>query len=78
MMLLESEIDADDYPKGPWGMARFLEDRIAELEAFKAMVPRSERRPLNQHLHALRGLLSGVKRARDSSSLCRSVRNELM
>ena len=58
MMLPESEIDPDDYPKGPWGKARYLEGRIAELEGFKAMVPRAERRPINQQLHTLRELLA--------------------
>ena len=58
MMLPESEIDGDDYPKGMWGKARYLEDRIAEVEGFKALVPRSERRPINQYLHTLRGLLA--------------------
>ena len=61
MMLPESEIDADDYPKGLVGKARYLEDRIAELEGFKAIVPRAERRPINQHLHTLRGLLAWCK-----------------
>lgn len=61
MMLPESEIDADDYPKGLWGKARYLEDRITELEGFKALVPRSKRRPINQHLHTLRGMLAWCK-----------------
>ena len=61
MMLPESEIDADDYPKGLVGKARYLEGRIAELEGFKAMVPRSDRRPINQQMHLLGDLLAWCK-----------------
>jgi len=51
----------DDYPQGPNGMARACEDQIAELEAQKLTVPRSQRRPINQRLHAIRELLAWCK-----------------
>jgi hypothetical protein len=54
--------DRDKYPSGPNGMARFCEDRIAELEAAKAECrTREARRPINQHLHTLRDLLRFAK-----------------
>lgn len=56
-----SKLDRDDYPKGPEGRARWLMDRIAELEAERAVVPRLERRPINQQLHVLRGLMRWCK-----------------
>lgn len=43
---------------GPTGMARVLEAKIAELQLERAAVPRSDRRPINQRLHTLRGLLT--------------------
>ena len=63
-MLPASKLDQSAYPRGPWGMARFCEHRIAELEAARAGLPRSERRPVNQHLHTLRGLLRFAKSRR--------------
>lgn len=57
-----STIDPDDYPRGPNGMALLIEDRIAELEGRKAECrSKQERRPINQHLHTLRGMLSWCK-----------------
>jgi hypothetical protein len=57
-MLPPSSLDRDDYPPGPWGMARLCEDRIAQLEEAKAACgTKAERRPINQHLHTLRGIL---------------------
>ena len=57
-MLPPSELDPDAYPRGPWGMARFMEARIAELEEQrKACRTRTERRPINKQLHLVRGLL---------------------
>lgn len=53
-----SALDRDDYPRGPWGLARLCEDRMAELEEAKAACrTRAERKPINQHLHTLRGML---------------------
>lgn len=61
-MLPPSKVSADDYPSGPWGLARLCEDRMAELEEQrKACRTREERRPINQHLHTLRGLLRFAK-----------------
>lgn len=51
----------DGYPEGPNGMARACEDTIAELEAKRLTVPRSERRGINQRLHAIRELLAWCK-----------------
>lgn len=51
----------DRYPQGPWGMARACEDTIAALEASKAALPRSERRPVNQRIHSLRQVLDWCK-----------------
>ena len=57
-----SRINRDDYPHGPNGMARLLEDRIAELEAHRAECrTREERKPFNKQLHAVRGLLRFAK-----------------
>ena len=54
-----SAIDPADYPRGPNGMARLLEARIAELEAQKLeCLTRAERRPINQRMHQLRDLLA--------------------
>lgn len=55
----------EDYPQGPTGMARACEDQIAELEAQKLTVPRSQRRPINQRLHAIRDLLAWCKTRAD-------------
>ncbi|MEO7384911.1 MAG: hypothetical protein ABIU18_08260 [Novosphingobium sp.] len=52
---------ADDYPQGPNGMAQACENIIAELEAKRLTVPRSERRLLNERLHSLRELLAWCK-----------------
>ena len=44
---------------GPNGLALRLSEQIAELEAAKALCrTRVERRPINQQLHTLRGLLA--------------------
>lgn len=50
-----------DHPRGPNGLARVCEERIAELEAHRHALPRSERRPINQRLHALRQWLTWCK-----------------
>lgn len=57
-----SAIDKDDYPNGPTGMARYLEDRIEELEGQKCdAASGADRRPINKQLHACRNLLKWVK-----------------
>lgn len=57
-----SRIRADDYPPGPNGLARLCEDRIAELVVQRAECrTREARRPINQHLHTLRGMLRFAK-----------------
>jgi hypothetical protein len=38
-------------------MAAKFREQIAELEADRALLPRSERKPINQRLHMVRGLL---------------------
>ena len=58
MELPPSDIDPDDYPSGPTGMARYLEARIDELEGHKRECRnRHERRPINKQLHTCRDLL---------------------
>ena len=53
---------ADDYPPGPNGMVLACQDRIAELEAQKAVCEtRAERRPINQQLHETRRMLDWCK-----------------
>jgi hypothetical protein len=60
--LPRSGLNDGDYPKGPNGMARDLEARIAELEAAKALCrARAERKPIKQHLHTLKGMLTWCK-----------------
>lgn len=65
MQLPPSKLDRHDtvkYPPGPNGMARFCEDRIAEmLEQREACRTREERKPINQHLHTVRDLLRFAK-----------------
>lgn len=65
MELPPSKLDRDDqdkYPLGPNGLARFCEDRIAELESAKAECrTRDERSPINKHLFTLRDLLRFAK-----------------
>ena len=41
--------------------ARQIEARICELELEKAMLPRRDRRPINQKIHLLRGVLNWVE-----------------
>lgn len=53
--------DYEKYPRGPNGMARLCEDQIAELLAERESLPRSERRPINQHLHTVRQMLAWCK-----------------
>jgi len=61
-LLPPSELNQDDYPRGPNGMALFVAHRIAELEAALADHPtRDARRPINKHLHTLRGMLRWCK-----------------
>jgi hypothetical protein len=48
---------ADDEPIGPTGMASKFREQIARLEAERAALPRSQRKPINQRLHLVRGLL---------------------
>jgi hypothetical protein len=48
-------------PRGPNELARACEAQIAELEARKATLLRSERRPINQQLHTIRQLLAWCK-----------------
>lgn len=50
-----------DSVKGPNLLARDLEARIAELKEQRAALPRSQRRPLNQRLHAAKQLLDWCK-----------------
>ena len=52
---------SDVEPRGPWGMARDLEARIVELELERQALPRSTRRPINQHIHVIKGLLRWSK-----------------
>lgn len=62
MQLPPSALDPEDYPRGPTGMARYLEARIDELEGQKRECrSRDERRPINQTLHQLRDLLGWCK-----------------
>lgn len=62
MELPPSAYDPDDYPRGPAGMARYLEDRLEELEGKKCEArTRAERRPINKHLHRCRDLLRWCK-----------------
>jgi hypothetical protein len=57
-----SALDPDAYPLGPTGGARFMEARIAELEAQKLECrTRAARAPINKHLHVLRDLLRFYK-----------------
>jgi len=42
-------------------MARLCEDKIAELEALRADLPRSERSGFNMHLHTVRRFLRFAK-----------------
>lgn len=57
-----SSINQDDYPLGPTGMARFLEDRIEELESQKCeAASRADRRPINKQMLVCRDLLKWVK-----------------
>lgn len=51
----------EGYPQGPNGMAQACEDTIAELEAQRLTVARSERRAINQRLHTIRELLAWSK-----------------
>ena len=48
-------------PRDLNAMAADLAAKIAEAEAERASVRRCERRPINQRLHTLRGLLEWVK-----------------
>ena len=50
-----------DKPIGPRGKAMELEAIIADLELQRAAVARAERKPLNQRLHMLRGMLRWCK-----------------
>lgn len=60
--LQPSSIDPDDYELGPTGLARFLEDRIEELEAQKCeAATKADRRPINRQLHRCRDLLRWAK-----------------
>jgi hypothetical protein len=60
--MLKSEIDPDDYPSGPDGMARLCADRLDELEGLKADArTRAERSTINKQMHTLRGLLAWCK-----------------
>lgn len=55
-------IDVQSYLPGPNGMAQLCEDKIAELEAQLAGArTRTERSPINKHLHIVRGLLKFAK-----------------
>lgn len=58
MSLPPSCVDPDDFPRGPTGMARYLEARIDELEGQRLDTrDRHERRPINKQLHACRDML---------------------
>ena len=48
-------------PRDLNSIAKDIRARIAEMEAEKAVLPRSERRPINRRLHSLRGLLEWAK-----------------
>ena len=50
-----------DDERGANSMARSVEARIAALEAERLTLPRSERRPVNQRLHELKGWLRWCK-----------------
>jgi hypothetical protein len=55
----ESKIKADDYPRGPDGMARLCADRLDELEGWKASArTKAERSTINKQMHSLRMLLA--------------------
>lgn len=56
-----SEIDEADFPKGPNGLAALCEARIEELERWKRILPKCERRPINQQLHTLQGMVKWCK-----------------
>ena len=59
---MELKSKTDDYPKGPWGMARGLEAKIEELEAHKGECQdNSERRKINQRLRLMREMLGWCK-----------------
>lgn len=61
-MLPPSDIDPDDFPSGPTGMAKYLEARIDELEGQRQDArDRHERRPINKQLHACRDMLRWCK-----------------
>lgn len=51
----------DNLPRGPNALARVCEEQIAKLEAQRSALPRSERKPINQHLHTVRQLLAWCK-----------------
>lgn len=62
MSLPPSLVDKDDFPRGPTGMARYLEARIDELEGQRLDAgDRHERRPINKALHACRDMLRWCK-----------------
>lgn len=57
-----SRLDTASYPSGPNGLARLCEDRLAELgEQLAECRTKAERRPINQHMHTLRGMLAWCK-----------------
>ena len=41
-------------PTGPYAVAKLCEETIAQLEAERAALPRSERRPINKRIAMLR------------------------
>lgn len=50
-------LDAEAYPRGPNGLAAMCRDKIAELEAKRESLPRSERKAINSRLRSCRMLL---------------------
>lgn len=51
----------EEYPRGPNGLAALCADKIEELTALRDTLPRSERKPVNQHLHTVRQMLRWCK-----------------
>lgn len=48
---------SDDQPIGPTGMAAKFREQLVELESQRDLLPQSQRKPINQRLHMVRGLL---------------------
>jgi hypothetical protein len=58
----ESNINPQDYPQGPDGMAKLCADRLDELEGWKVeAATRAERSTINKKMHSLRMMLAWCK-----------------